>query len=56
MIRRIDARTAAVLLGSREKTLAFAQLLREEAAQTGDSERSRLLLERAAELTAQIAS
>ncbi|HMI30358.1 MAG TPA: hypothetical protein VK527_01375 [Candidatus Limnocylindrales bacterium] len=50
LIRRVDAATAARLIGSREKVLSFAQLVEEEAEQESDEGRSAFLRERAAEI------
>jgi len=50
LLRQVDAATAAKLLGSPERILAFAQLLEEEAAQEGDASRRTLLQDRATEL------
>lgn len=50
LVRRVDAATAARLIGSREKIEAFAQLLDEEAEQAADENRSAFLRGRAAEL------
>src|SRR2546428_13890882 len=48
LVRRVDAATAARLIGSREKVLSFAQLLEEEAEQESDEGRRAFLRERAA--------
>lgn len=50
LLRQVDAATAAKLLGSPERILAFAQLLEEEAAQEADASRRALLQDRAIEL------
>lgn len=50
LVRRLDPRTAAVILVSPERILAFARLVAEEAAQSGDDTRRAGLLLRAAEL------
>ena len=56
LIRRVDARTAAALLGSPETIQTLAQLLREEAAQEADEEKRGFLEARAIELAAHAAS
>ena len=56
LIRRMDAKTAATLLGSPEAILTLSQLLREEAALEGDAVRKTELETRAAELAAQAAT
>ena len=53
LLRRVDSRTAAGLLGARERIEAFAQLLREEAEQEADEDRRVSLSRRAAELQAE---
>jgi hypothetical protein len=53
LLRRVDARTAARLLDSRERIAVFAQLLNEEAAQEKDENRRASLSRRAAELQAE---
>jgi hypothetical protein len=53
LIRRVDAATAARLIGSREKVLAFSQLLEEETEQESDEVRRTFLRERAAEVRGQ---
>ena len=53
LVRMVDTRTAASLLGSAEKIQLFAQLLSEEAEQQNDSGRSELLRARASELHAE---
>lgn len=50
LLRRVDSRTAAGLLGSRDRIEALAQLLNEEAAQEADENRRASLSRRAAEL------
>jgi hypothetical protein len=50
LVRRVDAATAVRLIGSREKVLAFAQLLEEEAEQESDEGRRAFLRARAAEI------
>jgi hypothetical protein len=50
LIRRVDASTAAKLIGSSEKILSFAALVEEEAEQEKDEGRSLFLRARAAEL------
>jgi hypothetical protein len=50
LLRRVDSRTAAKLLGSPERIIALAQLLNEEAEQEGEGERGAALRLRAAEL------
>lgn len=55
LVRRVDSSTAAKLLGSPDRILAFAQLLNEEAAQDGDETRAARLRVRAAELSAEAA-
>jgi hypothetical protein len=55
LIRRVDARTAATLLGSAEKVFALAELSREEAALEEDDARSAFLRERACELAIEAA-
>jgi hypothetical protein len=50
LIRAIDARTAAQLVGSKEGVLALADLVAEEAEQEPDESRRALLRERAAAL------
>jgi len=56
LIRRVDPKTAATLLGSPETIQTLAQLLREEAAQEPDADRKLALEARAAELASQAAS
>jgi hypothetical protein len=56
LIRQIDAKTAATLLGSPETIHAYAQLLREEAAQEPDEEKKGFLQARATELASHAAS
>jgi len=56
LIRRVDASTAAKLIGSTEKTLTFAALIEEEAEQEGDESRKAALRARAAELRRQTES
>jgi hypothetical protein len=56
LIRRMDAKTAATLLGSPETIVTLSQLLREEAALENDADRRGALEARAAELAAQAAS
>jgi len=53
LVRMVDAKTAASLLGSAEKIQLFAQLVGEEAEQARDSDRSDLLRARAEELRAE---
>lgn len=53
LLRQVDPATAARLLGSPDRILAFAQLLEEEGAQEGDESRRTILQGRAAELRAQ---
>jgi hypothetical protein len=55
LVRRMDPATAALLLGSAEKILAFARLVREEAVQEHDPERRARLETRAATLAAEAA-
>jgi len=50
LIRRVDSATVVKLIGSSEKTLAFASLLAEEAEQEPDEGRKTMLRARAAEL------
>jgi hypothetical protein len=50
LLRRVDSHSAARLLGTPERVLALAQLLREEAEQEGDPARRASLTLRAAEL------
>jgi hypothetical protein len=50
LLRRVDSRTAAKLLGPPERILAMARLLNEEAAQEDDAARSASLRFRALEL------
>jgi hypothetical protein len=54
LIRRVDASTAAKLIGSTEKTLTFAALIEEEAEQEGDEARRSLLRARAGEIRRQV--
>jgi hypothetical protein len=54
-VRRVDPATAAMLLDSAERILAFAQLLHEEAAQEPERERRGLLEARAAALAEEAA-
>ncbi len=56
LIRRMDAKTAAALLGSPETIQTLSQLLREEAALEPDADRKGALEARAAELASQAAS
>ena len=53
LVRRVDAATATRLIGSREKVLAFSQLLEEEAEQESDEVRRAFLRERAVEVRGQ---
>ena len=55
LIRRVDASTAAKLIGSSEKTLSFAALIEEEAEQAEDDARRATLQARAAELRRTVA-
>jgi len=50
LLRQVDSSTAARLLGTYERVLAFAQLLDEEAEQETDERRRSHLRERAMEL------
>jgi hypothetical protein len=50
LIRRVDSATVVKLIGSSEKSLAFASLLEEEAEQEPDEGRKERLRARAAEL------
>ncbi len=54
LVRRVDAATAAKLIGSSEKILSFAALVEEEAEQEQDEGRRTLLRARAAELRRQV--
>jgi hypothetical protein len=56
LIRRMDAKTAATLLGSPETILTLSQLLREEAALESDADRKAELEAHAAQLASQAAS
>ena len=53
LIRRMDAKTAATLLGSPDAIFTLSQLLREEAALESDPDRRASLEARAAELASQ---
>jgi len=53
LVRMVDAKTAASLLGSAQKIQLFANLLSEEAEQESDSGHAELLRARAAELNAE---
>jgi hypothetical protein len=50
LVPRVDAASAAMLLGSPERIRAYARLLEEEAAQERDAERASFLRARAAEI------
>ena len=52
LLRQVDPSTAARLLGTHERVLAFAELLDEEAVQEGDERRRSHLRDRANELRA----
>jgi len=56
LIRRMDAKTAATLLGSPESILTLSQLLREEAALESDADRKAEIEAHAAELASQAAT
>jgi len=56
LIRRVDSATAVKLIGSSERTLAFASLLEEEAEQESDEGRKARLRARAAELRSLVES
>jgi hypothetical protein len=56
LIRRMDAKTAATLLGSPETILTLSQLLREEAALESDADRKAEIEAHAAELASQAAT
>lgn len=53
LVRQVDARTAASLLGSPGRIRSLAELVSEEAEQETDPDRADLLRTRAAELTAE---
>jgi hypothetical protein len=55
LIGRVDAITAAMILGSRERIQAYADLVREEAEQESDLSRRALLTARATELAGEAA-